>query len=325
MVPLVGDSALQDRTVAWLLEPGNPSARYLTLTRLLGRRKDAPEVRTSREAIPHVEPARDILRAQYPQGYWMHPGIGYSPRYRATVWQILILAQLGMGRCPSLDRSIEHLFEENQRQDGAFRASKEQGDTPIWLNGSLLWALETLGYGGLSRVADAWSWLGREVETQGLGRAGSAGAVKVLWAVDAVPPARRRGEMRGLERTASQWVLNYLPDAAAEDSAGRRLTFPLTEGADLLQWMEVLVDAGYGEDPRLSGAWTWLASLRRPDGAWPLERVPGKLWADFGEPGQPNKWITIRALAAGGQPFLTDAGGVDALGEGAGRGRGVDD
>jgi len=303
MVSHLGESGSRSRTLAWLLEPSNPSARYLTLTRLLGQPEDAPEVQASRAAIPETSPARDIFLAQYPQGYWMHPGIGYSPRYRATIWQILILAQLGMGRCPALDRAVEHLVEANQQDDGAFRASKKPGDTPIGLHGSLLWALETLGYGETEPAAEAWSWLIRHVEAHGFGSKPSGeartlwGAVKVLWATNAVPLHRRDRDIGSVSRAAAAALLDAPPDQTESDQRWFSLTFPLTEGADLLQWMAVLVDAGYGHDRRLAEVKSWIAHKRRPDGTWPLERVPGRLWAAFGELDEPDKWITIRALA----------------------------
>ncbi len=297
-------TGLRDRTLAWLLEPSNPSARYLTLTTVLRRGEEGPEVQASRASIPQAAPAHEILLAQYPQGYWMHPGIGCSPRYRATLWQILILAQLGMPRCPAVDRAVEHLFEANQQDDGAFRASKEPGDVPMGLNGSLLWALETLGYGEAPSVERAWSWLAGEIDTHGLaseggsGGARAQGAVKVLWAANAVPSERRRGAVELVGREAAALLLDAPPERWGDDPRWFRLTFPLTEGADLLQWMAVLVDAGYGDDPRLAPARSWLARKGRPDGTWPLERVPGKLWADVGALDEPNKWVTVRALAA---------------------------
>jgi hypothetical protein len=308
MVPHVGQSRLPGRTLTWLLESSNPSARYLTLTRILGRDEDAPEVRASRAAIPEAAPARDILRAQYPQGYWMHPGIGHSPRYRATVWQILILAQLGMARSERLDRAVEHLFGVNQREDGAFRASKEPGDTPISLNGSLLWALETLGYGDLLEVRRAWSWLLSELQPYYLSRKNHSGAtsprgwVKVLWAANALSSHRRDTAVERVRRAAAASLLDRLPDRAGADAHWSQLTFPLTQGSDLLQWVEELVGAEYGDHPRLNVARAWLARKRCPGGAWPLERVPGKLWADVGELHEPNKWITVRALAVRLQP-----------------------
>jgi hypothetical protein len=234
----------------------------------------------------------------------MHPGIGYSPRYRATVWQILLLAQLGMPRCESLDRAVQHLFEANQREDGAFRASKEPGDAPIGLGGSLVWALEMLGYGDAPQVKRAWSWLREEVERRGLGRGGDAGAtsgavVKVLWAANALASRRNDCAVETLRPDLAALLLDRLPSRTEDVSPGSRLTFPLTDAADLLQWMEVLVDAGYRQDPRLAVPRAWLARRRLLDGAWPLERVPGKFWTDFGELGESNKWITIRALAVG--------------------------
>jgi hypothetical protein len=243
------------------------------------------------------------MLAQYPQGYWMHPGIGYSPRYRATVWQILFLAQLGAGRSESLDRAVGHLFEANQREDGAFRASKGRHDTPASLNGSLLWALETLGYGDAAEVGRAWSWLAQRVEDRGFGatfgngEVSRWGAVKVLWAANAVLEGQQMGAAERLRDAAVQALLDAPPDPVRDDPRWFQLTFPLARSADLLQWLAVLLEAGCGDDPRLEVAWSWLARKRLPDGRWPLERVPGKLWADFGELGRPNKWITLRALA----------------------------
>lgn len=233
----------------------------------------------------------------------MHPGIGYSPRYRATLWQVLFLAQLGMARTAALDRAVEHVFDANQRRDGAFRASRRTGDTPACLNGSLLWALETLGYGGTAAVQRAWSWLAQTVEDYGLaatypdGKVCPWAAVKVVWATNAVPERRRTEAIQVLRDTAATLLLNDVPDPARDDPRWSRLTFPLAHSADLLQWLEVLVDAGYGEDRRLDAARSWAAGRRLPAGTWPLERTPGKQWADFGAVGEPNKWVTLRALA----------------------------
>lgn len=292
-----------EKVLAWLLEPGNPSSRYLALTQLLDRPEEDPEVLAAQAAIPRANPARDILLAQYPQGYWMHPGIGTSPRYRATIWQILFLAQLGVDRNAAVDRAVEYLFEENQREDGAFRASKEAGDTPACLNGSLLWALETLGWGDAEDVRLAWSWLAQTVEDYGLRatyageRACPWGAVKVLWATNAVAERRRTPEVRMLSQTAAELLLRHPPHPARDDRRWFHLTFPLAHSADLLQWLTVLVDAGCGDDGRASRVRSWVAGKRLPDGSWPLERTPGKRWADFGAVGKANKWVTIRALA----------------------------
>ena len=306
MVSPLGESDLSPETLNWLVEPSNPSARYLALTRVLVRPERDGQVLASRADIPHAGPARAILQAQYPQGYWMRPGIGYSPRYRATVWQIIFLAQLGMGRVEPVDRAVGHLLASNQREDGAFRARKGPGETPVALNGSLLWALETLGYGGQPEVQRAWSWLAQRVDDHGFGDTGGGGrrssphgAVKVLWAANAVPEDRREGAVTSLGEAAVASLLATPPDALREDPRWEQLTFPLADGADALQWLAVLVEAGCRDDCRLDQARSWLTRKRLLDGRWPLEHVPGKLWADFGEIGGPNKWVTLRALRVG--------------------------
>ena len=80
----------------WLLEPENPSARYLALTGLLDRPASDAEVTAARAEIANWGPVRAILDAQWPEGYWMRPGVGYSPKYRATVWQV-ICSRCGVG------------------------------------------------------------------------------------------------------------------------------------------------------------------------------------------------------------------------------------
>lgn len=301
----------RDPVLEWLLERGNPSVRYLAFTQLLGRPQDDPDVIASQRAISRLSPARDILQAQYPQGYWVSPGIGYSPRYRATIWQILFLAQLGMARDDPLDRAVEHLFDANQREDGAFRASKERGDTPACLNGALLWALETLGFGEGAPVQRAWSWLAQMVEDYGLAGTYADGvvcpwaAVTVLWATTAVPPGRRNTAVEWLSRTTADLALQGLPDVASLESAfsrnwpadSIRLTFPLAHSADLLQGLRVLIAAGCGGARRLDSARAWVAGKMLPNGTWPLERTPGPQWTAYGPVGQPNKWVTLRALS----------------------------
>ena len=312
MVSVVREVRARDSVLAWLLEPSNPSARTLTLTELLGRPEDDKDVAISRTAIPGASPARDVLMAQYPQGYWMHPGIGVSPRYRATVWQIIFLAQLGMTRTPPLERAVAHLFQANQREDGAFRASKQPGDTPACLNGALLWALETLGFGQAGPVQRAWSWLAETVHKYGLastysdGLACPSGAAHVLWATGAVPEDRRDPMVEQLSQRAAEVLLENPPkivlaecNSPAEGApAAVALTFPLAHRADPLQWLSVIVEAGYSADGRVRGIRRWVKKKMLPDGTWPLERTPKPQWATYGAPGAGNKWVTLRALRA---------------------------
>ena len=80
----------------WLLEKENPSVRTLALRHLLGRNEQDPELVEARAAIASMPQVRAILGAQFPRGYWIKPDRGYSPRHKATIWQLIALADLGM-------------------------------------------------------------------------------------------------------------------------------------------------------------------------------------------------------------------------------------
>jgi hypothetical protein len=76
----------------WLLEEDkeNPSVRYFALRDLLDLSESDVQVRTARSAIMNSGPMPIILEAQEPSGAWVKQGSGYSPKYRDTVWSLLI-------------------------------------------------------------------------------------------------------------------------------------------------------------------------------------------------------------------------------------------
>ena len=153
---------MNDQTIAWLLEKDNPSVRYFALRYLLDRADDDRDVQAARRAIMRSEPVRKILAAQNPEGYWVKPGSGYSPKYQSTAWQILFLAELGAdGRNKQIRRGVEYYLEHAQATHGGFSAAQNVAPSLAvhCLNGNLIWALVALGYGSDERVARAVDWL----------------------------------------------------------------------------------------------------------------------------------------------------------------------
>jgi hypothetical protein len=51
-----------------------------------------------------------------------------------------------------------------------------------------------------------------------------------------------------------------------------------------------------GRDPRLAPAIEAVLSKQDEIGRWALGHTPANTWARFGTVGQPNKWVTLRAL-----------------------------
>ncbi len=312
----------------WLLELENPSARYLALTELLDYPPDDPDVASARAAIPGADPARAILDAQFagsgrePAGYWVKPDLGYSPKYRATVWQIIFLAQLGAPPIEPIRRACEYVLNHSRRtseetyqltdrrsdRDGRFVAGRGARTAVNCLNGNLLWALRRFGYGDDPRVIEA-----REATAQAIVKRGFAcyynenlpcawGDVKALRAFLEVPPGERSAPVEAAIEQGIEFLLSVplleatYPTPSRVSNRWFKLGFPLGYRADLLETMTVLAKAGRVGHPHVQAGTEWLLAKQDHAGRWSLEQVPGKMWASFGQVGQPNKWVTLRAL-----------------------------
>jgi hypothetical protein len=94
-VTMAGKEPLDGSTLSWLLEPDDPGVRYLALRDLLDCPSDDSELQTARVAAHSRGPIASILAKMDATGYWAEPGPGYNPKYRSTVWSMMMLAQLG--------------------------------------------------------------------------------------------------------------------------------------------------------------------------------------------------------------------------------------
>jgi hypothetical protein len=307
----------------WLLEPENPSVRYLALTGLLDRPADDPEVQAARSAIPQWGPARAILDAQWPEGYWMAPGIGYSPKYRATVWQVIFLAALGAPRTEAIDRACLYVLDHSRLPDGRFSAYKTAKGAVVCLGGNLLRAMLQLGYedprlgeslevlagmvgrdGFRCRFNAAGVNQGPPPPSMGDGLPCAWGAIKALGAFAQIPAGRRSRAVREAIEAGMAFLLGGdlaaggYPAAKRPSPLWRQFGFPLGYTSDLLEALHVLDQLGAGSDPRLATAVEVVLSKRGESGSWALAYTPKGTWADFGSLGQPNKWVTLCALRA---------------------------
>jgi len=82
------------------------------------------------------------------------------------------------------------------------------------------------------------------------------------------------------------------------DADWTRFAFPTWWHYDVLRGLEYLHRAGVKPDERVAEAIDLVASKRDSNGRWPLEvRYPGVMPIELDEGvGQPNRWITLRAL-----------------------------
>jgi hypothetical protein len=306
--------------------------KYLALRELTGMAEDDAEMQAAREAAYRFGPIATILENMQEPGYWCEPGAGYRPKYRGTVWSILLLAQLGAqaGADRRIAKACAYLLDHALTENGQFSYNGTPSGTIDCLQGNLCSALLDLGYDDL-RMDAAFEWMARTVTGEGLAgledkknplryyaykcgplfacgandkQACAWGAVKVMLAFSKLPLERRTPLIERAILQGVDFLFSRDPAAAdypaANDARPSRdwwlLGFPLFYITDLLQNVEALVRLGYGGDPRL--AWALQIIREKQDAAsrWALEfDYKGKTWIDFGPKKQPNPWVTIRA------------------------------
>jgi len=319
--------------LAWLLEAENPGVRYLALRDLTDPPHDDPEL-TDAQAKAHSDSAiAHILAAMEADGYWVKPGPGYNPKYRSSVWSLILLAQLGASAAldERITRACAYALDHALADGGQFSMSGAPSGTIDCLQGNLCAALLDLGCDD-PRLAGAFEWLARSVTGEGIasrqdrhapvryyaGKSGPSfqcgannnlscawGGVKVLLALSKLPAERRTPQVERAIQAGVDFLFSVDPATAAYPSgyadkpSGNwwKFGFPVFYVTDLLQNVEALVALGYGGDPRLANALDLIRAKQDADGRWPLEySYAGKTWGDFGARKQPNKWVTLRAL-----------------------------
>src|SRR3989441_5248444 len=82
-----------DLAVNWLRQSDDPSIRYLTLTEVLGKSKDSPEVESVRNLIPQGPKVQLLLSGQRTDdGFGVHP----YQKWTGAHWRLVALVELGI-------------------------------------------------------------------------------------------------------------------------------------------------------------------------------------------------------------------------------------
>ena len=320
----------------WLLEHDahNPGVRYFALQELLGHPADDPQVLEARAAVMSSGPVQAILAAQHPDGYWVKPGPGYRPKYRSTVWSLILVAQLGAdGSDPRVRKAGNYLLENAIASSGAFSINRTPSMAIPCLNGNLIAALLDLGWLKDERLKRAVEWEARAITGEGVApatdrnaalhyyRSGTCGpgfccsannrkpcawgAVKAMLAFSKLSEQARTPLVRDAIQVGVDFLLGKDPASAdyptPQDTKPSRswfqFAFPVFYVTDVLQNLEALTALGHAADPRLRRAVEWVLDKQDELGRWKLEySYRGKTWVDIEQKGKPSKWVTLRAL-----------------------------
>jgi hypothetical protein len=303
----------------WLLHDSDPSVRRRFLTEVLDRPAGDPEVRETVRDQRRVGWAAKILADQLPAGQWASPATNsaglYLPKYIATNWRLLVLADFGLTRStPGIARGMRLMLRNNRAE----RPHDGLGgkDSEVCYTGNALRMLLRFGYRDDPFVATSIDWLVRHQKDDGgwhcfRSRVGTLDGWEALAAFAALPgPLRSPRVQRSIERGADFYLeRGLLREGRTAYAPWTRLHYPVHYYYDLLVGLDTLTRLGYGDDPRMRGPLSRLEAKRRDDGRWNLDALHPDLGAgaDYGVrtpfypfalemPGAPSRWITATAL-----------------------------
>lgn len=314
----------------WLLEKNNPSVRYFTLRDLLEKPRTDSEVKEAKQDIMKTGVVPAILAKQRKEGYWDEPERFYTAKYKGTVWQLMILAELGAdGNNASIRKACEFILAFSQDLDSggfAYSSSVRTGggrhsEVVSCLTGNMVWSLIRLGYledprlhhgiewittyqrfdDGISEAPQGWPY--DRLKAGCLGKhTCHMGAVKTLKALAEIPEKKRSVAVKQtIEKGVEYLLLHHVFKSShnlnrVPKPGWLKFGFPLMYQTDALEIFGILTQLGY-KDERMQEAIDLVISKQDNKGRWILENTfNGRYQVNIETKGEPSKWITLQAL-----------------------------
>ena len=322
-------SMLNADPITWLLEDNNPSVKYFTLIDILEKVENDLEVRKTKEEIMKKGVVPKILAKQKDGGYWEDSQKFYTAKYKGTVWQIIILAELGAdGRDDGIRKACEFILKNSQDSESngfSMWASTRTGEGRFsgvipCLTGNLVYSLIKLGYLKDERIQNSINWITtyqrfddgikdtpkdwpyeKWVICWGK-HSCHMGVVKALKALAEIPISQRSKEVKntieeGVEYLLKHHIYKRSHDLSRVSKLGwLRFGFPLMYQTDVLEILGILTRLGY-HDERMQEAIDKLISKQDDQGKWKLRSTfNGRFQTNIEQKGKPSKWITLNAL-----------------------------
>ena len=322
--------------IDWLLEKDNPSVRYFTLSEILYKSENNPEVKDAKDKIMEIGVVPKILSKQKDEGYWETPQSLYKDKYRSTVWQLIILAELGAdGRDECLKKACEFILENSQDSvSGGFSGDRAEtgggshDSVSPCLTGNMVWSLIRYGYLEDPRVQQGVNWItkyqrfddgmkeaikGWPYDRQGHPHCWGyththyvhschMGVVKTLKALAEIPTKKRSVDVENtIEKGVEYMLIHHIHKRSHDlnrvsNPNFLKFGFPLMWTTDVLEILEILTKLGY-RDKRMQEAIDLVISKQDNQGRWKLERTfNGQFYTNIEQKGKPSKWITLNAL-----------------------------
>ncbi len=307
-----------DDVIQWLMDSGDPSIRFLTLTDLLEAPRDSAESGREARRIPEGEKVRSLLSDQQEDG-----GFGVHPykKWNGAHWRLVSLMELGIppGFPPAIaaaQQVLKWLWGSSHR--GGIKEINRLTRRCASQEGNALAVCSRLGMAEderVSRLAESlqsWQWPdgGWNCDVREDAHHSSFyESLSPMWGLlEHHKATGDRGSLRAAERTAELLLRHSLfrSEETGEviNPEWLKLHYPLYWHYDILQSLLIISRLGKLSDPRSRDALDLLESKRLKDGRW---RPGDYYWRPLGSKGShlevvdwgrggPNHMITLNAL-----------------------------
>jgi hypothetical protein len=302
----------------WLLEENQPSIRFLTLTQLLKKSNNDPDIKAAEKELSTKGWAADILSKQNPDGIWVSKEKLYTPKYLSTNWMLLILSDLGLTRKdPRIAKACELWIKRFAKNDGGFGMDGSKS-SHLCIVGNTARALVKIGYENDPRVKSAFEWFVKNQSKLGGWSCFLSGRNLDSWeplSAFAVYPKQKwtKSMKLSIERGAEFFLQRELHIQGDHYEPWYRFHYPVHYYYDLLVGLDFMTALGYSSDRRLGHAVSVLKKKRLSNGRWILDAVHPDIEGGIAEwfakhpkqapvpfslekVGKPSKMITLRAL-----------------------------
>lgn len=298
-------SPLLSAVITWLLD-SDPAIRWQVMRDLTDA--STASIHAERSRVAHEGWGARLLGEQRDDGQW-GDGVAH-PFWWTNLYTLVWLRDLGVdpSSAPAraaIDRVREHVTWGPEWGDSPFF----EGEVEPCINGRVL----ALGaYFGVRSDRLATRLIGEQLADGGWNCEAERGSVRssfhtticVLEGLLAfehafgASPSITRARQRGEEYLLARRLLRRMSTGALVNPAWTSLSFPPLWHYDVLRALDYLRVAQVEPDARLDEAIATIDGRRAPDGRWHLAvRHKNTLHPDIsGEVGEPNRWITLRAI-----------------------------
>ncbi len=316
-----------DRKVTeWLLDEKYPAVRYYAMKNLrLGKEQ---EIAAAKAEVMNDPAIQKIISNQNEDGSFREPERFYKDKYHGTVWQLLILAELGAdGKDPQIKKACEFILDHSQDKT-SYGFSVDMGKDKCGLpgmvipclTGNMVYSLIRLGYLEDERVQNAIRWIVRyqraddgERKSDSEERYASRvacfkkhscfmGVVKGLKALAVIPDEKREEQVNRKVKELSEFMLIHHLYKKSHDlsvvakEGWTRFGFPLMYQTDVLEIADILTDLKC-HDERMREGYQLIEKKQKSDGCWELQNTyNGKMIVSIEKKNEPSRWITAKAL-----------------------------